>query len=413
MEEAKKRAQLRKHKRIATGLFFLMAVIYGLMVYFQHTSPQAWMGYVEAFSEAGMVGALADWFAVTALFRHPLGIPIPHTNLIERKKNDLGANLGVFVNENFLNSTTIRPYIERLDVSKLMTDWLEKPANREGLESEIRNLLRTVILDLEDEEVKDYLTLKATDLLKKVDYQNLAAVGITYLIEKDEHNNLLNTLLPQVKSYIKENESMVLSRIAASRPLIAILAGKKISKEVIDGILSFISEVEKDDRHFVRQKISENLLKIAAELKETGKWDSKFTRLTSELITPKTLEPYISDIWRGIKQSLLENLEDSESKLQEYLEKTILKLSIKLKTDQEIQQRINNWIRHFVYRMVLKNRQEVEELIGTTVANWSGKELSEKLELEVGKDLQFIRVNGTLVGGLVGLLIYIITHLFI
>src|SRR5699024_2222477 len=191
------------------------------------------------------------------------------------------------------------------------------------------------------------------------------------------------------------------------------LAGKKISKEVIDGILSFISEVEKDDRHFVRQKISKNLLKIAAELKETDKWDSKFTRLTSELITPKTLEPYISDIWKGIKQSLLENLEDSESKLQEYLEKTILKLSIKLKTDQEIQQRINNWIRHFVYRMVLKNRQEVEELIGTTVANWSGKELSEKLELEVGKDLQFIRVNGTLVGGLVGLLIYIITHLFI
>ena len=113
-----KKKQLRKHKRLATGLFFFMAVVYGIMVYLQHQGGQAWMDYVEAFSEAGMVGALADWFAVTAIFKHPLGIPIPHTNLIERKKDDLGQNLGKFVKDNFLNPENIRPYIEKLDVVK-------------------------------------------------------------------------------------------------------------------------------------------------------------------------------------------------------------------------------------------------------------------------------------------------------
>lgn len=412
MEEHQKRVELVKHKRFATGLFFLMALIYGLMVYLSHTQPQSWMGYVEAFTEAGMVGALADWFAVTALFKHPLGLPIPHTNLIERKKNDLGANLGIFVNENFLDAKTIRPYIEKLDVSKIISDWLAKPKNRAVLESEIRNLLKSVILDLEDVRVESFITEKATALLTEVDYQKLTAIGITYMVDRNEHNHLIDNILPQLKTYIKENEDMVLARIAANRPLIALLAGKKISKEVIDGLLSFISEVEKDPQHFVRIKVTENLEDFAYELQNTRKWDQKFAKLKEELITPENIQPYIKDIWKGLKEALLENLESSDSKLQDYLEENILKLSVRLKEDEEIRSKLNHWIRYFVFRMVLKNRQEVEALISDTVANWSGKELSNKLELEVGKDLQFIRVNGTLVGGLVGLVIYVVTQLF-
>ena len=410
---AEKEKQLRKHKRIATGLFFLMAVVYGLMVYLRHSSPQAWMGYVEAFSEAGMVGALADWFAVTALFKHPLGIPIPHTNLIERKKNDLGRNLGSFVKTNFLSPQNIRPYIEKLDVIKFVSDWLNKPSSREILGKEILNLMKKIIQDLEDEEVRGFLARKGSEILKTIDYQKITSSGIHYLVEKGEHIKLLETILPQLREYVEESQQMIRERISENKPFIAFLAGKRISREMTDGIAKFIEEIELDKNHFVRQKLTKNLEKFAGDLLVSHDWEEKFVQLKTDLISPENLTEYADDAWESVKKMLEENLENPNSGLHHYLNKNIQKLSESLQNDEELKLRLNKWIRHFLYRMILKNSEEVQTLISKTVAGWEGKELSNKLELEVGKDLQFIRINGTLVGGLVGLAIYTITHLVI
>lgn len=407
-----KQIQLRKHKRIATGLFFLMAVVYGLMVYLQHQNPQSWMGYVEAFAEAGMVGALADWFAVTALFRHPLGIPIPHTNLIERKKNDLGENLGKFVKDNFLNPENIRPYIEKLDVVKFVSDWLNKPSSKEVLEVEIINLIKKIIQDLDDEEVENFMANKSAEILKSIDYQKITSSGIHYMIEKGEHIKLLETLLPQIKEYIDESQQLIRDRISENRPFISFLAGKRISRELSDGLSAFIEEIEVNKEHFIRQKLTQNLEEFAEELLISEKWNEKFEQLKNELISAENLRNYTDDAWDSIKKMLWQNIEEPNSSLKNYLHKNIEKLAENLNNDEELGLRINKWIRHFLYRMILKNRTEVEQLISSTVSGWEGKELSDKLELEVGKDLQFIRINGTLVGGLVGLIIYTITQLF-
>ena len=408
-----KRIQLRKHKLLATGLFFLMAVIYSVMVYLQHHDAAPWMGYVEAFSEAGMVGALADWFAVTALFKHPLGIPIPHTNIIERKKNDLGANLGKFVQDNFLNQENIRPYIERLDVVSWVEKWLQKPKSREILETEVVNIARKIILDLEDGEVEEFLANKGAEVLNEIDFQNLSSKGIKYFIDRNEHINLLEMLLPQLKEYIDESRGMVQQRLMENKPFIAFLAGKKISKEVVEGLIKFIDEIQEDKTHFVRIRLTEILQDFSDEVVDSPKWKLKFDSLKNEMVTSQNLRPYTDDAWKSIKGILIQNLDDPDSQLQSYLEKNIKTLSNSLSTDKEIGLKLNNWIRHFLYRMILKNRNQVGQIISATVAGWEGKELSEKLELEVGKDLQFIRVNGTLVGGLVGLVIYVLTHLFI
>jgi len=408
-----KKKQLKKHKRIATGLFFLMALIYALMVYFQKHTPQNWMGYVEAFSEAGMVGALADWFAVTALFRHPLGLKIPHTNLIERKKNDLGKNLGMFVNENFINPKNIRPYIERLDIVKLFLDWLSKKKNRALLEVEITNLFKKIFYDLEEEKVEDFFSTKGAELLQNINYKKITSSGINYLLSKEEHLNLLDNFLPQIKKYIQENENIILQKISDNRPFIAFLAGKKISREITDGIISFIEEIENDENHFVREKLTQALFNLSSDIENTSKWDVKFHKLKTEIITPENLNPYSQDLWKKLKEILEKQFENPESDLKFYIRKNIDKLAENLQKDQELQYRLNHWIQHFAYRMILKNRQEIEILISNTVESWEGKELSEKLELEVGKDLQFIRINGTLVGGLMGLLIYVLTLLFI
>ncbi|HLV92783.1 MAG TPA: DUF445 domain-containing protein [Aequorivita sp.] len=408
-----KRSQLRKHKRFATGLFFLMGAVYILMVYLQHQEAQPWMGYVEAFSEAGMVGALADWFAVTALFKHPLGLPIPHTNLIERKKNDLGENLGKFVRDNFLNPQNIRPYIEKQDVVTWIAEWLAKSKSKEVLETEVVNLAKKIILDLEDSEVESFLAAKGADTLRGVDYQKITSTGVQYFVEKNEHIKLLEMLLPQVKMYVTESREMIHERLSNNRPFIAFLAGKKISKEVVEGLIKFIEEIQEDKSHFVRRKLTENLQSFSLGVVQSESWKLKFDSLKDELITPESLKPYTDDAWKSIKEILLQNLENPDSQLKDYLRKNIEKLSDNLTHDQELGSRLNSWIRHFLYRMILKNRDEVEHLISDTVSGWEGKELSEKLELEVGKDLQFIRINGTLVGGLVGLIIYTLTVFFV
>ena len=165
-----------------------------------------------------------------------------------------------------------------------------------------------------------------------------------------------------------------------------------------------------DKDHFVRQKLTVNLEEFAKDLLIDPKWNQKFDDIKQEFISEENLASYTQEAWQSIKTILLENLDESESLLKDYLRKNIQKLSFNLTNDQEMGKRINNWIRHFLYRMVLKNRNEVERLISNTVESWEGKDLSNKLELEVGKDLQYIRINGTLVGGLVGLVIYSITH---
>ncbi len=408
-----KQQQLRHHKRIATGLFFLMAVLYGVMIYLQTSHPAVWMGYVEAFAEAGMVGALADWFAVTALFKHPLRLPIPHTNLIQHKQRDLGNNLGKFVNDNFLNPKTIRPYIEKIDFSKHILQWLDKPKNQEGLSQELKVLLLSFLNDLDDEQVTRFINQKGSELLQSIDVQALAGNGINYLLKQDEHQQLLNHLLPQLTNYIEENQRLIQQRLADSKPFISFLAGKKISNEVTKGLVNFMREVEEDSTHFVRQKLTEELENLARDIQENPKWRQKIKGLQTKLITPENIEKYTVDAWLGIKSILQEQLQSPQSPLDKQLQRSLQNSKASLEKNHNLQKRIDGKLRVFLYRMVLRNRQEVETLISQTVAHWDGKELSRKLELEVGKDLQYIRLNGTLVGGLVGLIIYAITHFFI
>ena len=179
MTEQQKIQNLKKHKAIATGLFLFMAVVYFAMVYLDQHMNAKWIGYVEAFAEAGMVGALADWFAVTALFRYPLGLKIPHTNLIENSQKAIGDNLGHFVTDNFLTPSTIRPYIEKLEVVKYAADWLNKPSNQEGLQEELINFSKKIITDLDDKDIdgfeharKDDMGLEPEDTQEKVTPEN-------------------------------------------------------------------------------------------------------------------------------------------------------------------------------------------------------------------------------------------------
>ncbi|GEM52187.1 hypothetical protein EB1_19770 [Empedobacter brevis NBRC 14943 = ATCC 43319] len=411
MTELQKIQNLKKHKAIATGLFILMAFIYFLMVYLSQHSSAKWIGYVEAFAEAAMVGALADWFAVTALFKYPLGLKIPHTNLIENSKNAIGDNLGQFVTGNFLTPATIRPYIEKLEVVKYAADWLNSSTNQEMLQEELINFSKKIVRDLDDEDVVRFITLKGDEILKQFNLPELVSSSLEYILEKEKHDDILEAIIPKAKEYILESDLIIKDKLNEKHPVISFFAGKRISKGVVEGVVSFLDEVEEDKEHPIRHSIERIIIENIQNIKESPEWKLRLESLRDDFITKERMNDYAADLWQAIKLNLTESFDDENSAMQLYIRKNIKKLTENLNENQEMIAKINGWVRHFLYRMILRNVKEVEGLISSTVDKWEGKELSEKLELEVGKDLQFIRINGTLVGGLVGLVIYTITQL--
>ncbi|MBB1140255.1 DUF445 domain-containing protein [Myroides sp. WP-1] len=406
-----KKAQLRLHKRVATGLFLIMAVIYLSMVYMLKHNPANWMGYVKAFSEAAMVGALADWFAVTALFRHPMGIKIPHTNLIENKKNDIGDNLGSFVTDNFLTPATIRPYIDKLQLAHFLSTWLNQPKNQQLLERELVFLLQSIVKDLNEKQIIDFLTKKAQQGIDQINIQQLLAQALHYALEQNEHNRLITLVLPKIQVYIEDHRTEIYDQIVEKKPLLGLVGGKTVTNQLIKGLQTFLEDIQTNEQHKVREEISLQLTQLGQEIATSSTWKAKLHDLLHQFVTEEVIHQYLTDFWQSSKQSLLHQLQEENSPLRIYIKNAIQSIAQQMEQDTDLQRRLNQWTQVTLYRLALRNTQEVATLIRTTVDQWDGRELSDKLELEVGKDLQFIRINGTLVGGLVGLLIYCLTQL--
>ncbi|MHC5201337.1 DUF445 domain-containing protein [Myroides sp. LJL119] len=408
-----KKQQLIKHKRIATGLFVAMALVYLLMVFLIKYYQMPWMGYLKAFSEAAMVGALADWFAVTALFRHPMGLRIPHTNLIENSKNVIGDNLGDFVTDNFLTSANIRPYIKRIDLAILIANWLGVKKNQKLIETEICDLAWNIIQDLEKQKVADFVQRKAKDLIVNINFQAMAATGLMYAIQKNEHNRLLDVIIPKAQNYVEQNRDQIYQAVIDKKPLLALVGGKAVTNQLISGIHTFLEDIAKDPEHKIRKEITYRLEVLCVEIETLESWKTKFDQLINQFVSDTILRQYVEDLLDSTLDLIQVQLNTPNGTLRNYIGKTLGNLALDLQQDPVLQNKINAWVQQTIYRLALKNTKEVGQLIKNTVDKWDGRELSDKLELEVGKDLQFIRVNGTIVGGLVGLLIYTITQIIL
>ena len=414
MNDEEKKIQLRKYKTFATGLFVLMAVIFVVMTILEKKNPAHWIGYIRAFSEAAMVGALADWFAVTALFNYPLGLKIPHTNLIENSKERIGDNLGNFVVSNFLSPQNIRPYIQKLKISHFVGDWLSEQRNQENLVKELSNIVLDILHKLDDTAVVNFIGHKAREMSDDLKINQIVGSGIEYVLTKQDHQKIITNLAKQIKDYVIANRDIVQERVQKeSYFLIPKFVDNSIAEKITNGLSTFFEEVENDDRHSLRTEITQKLYVFSHEIQSEEKWEDEFRSIKNDFLNEEKLQQYSKDIWNSIKKSLSKELEEENSALKNYLKKNLTELSQNLKDDENFQNKIDHWVRVTAYKYILKNTHQAANLISSTVGNWQGRDLSRKLELEVGKDLQFIRVNGTLVGGLVGLIIYTVANFFL
>ncbi|MDZ4808499.1 MAG: DUF445 domain-containing protein [Bacteroidota bacterium] len=403
-----KKAQLNRFKWFATSLVFLMAVVYVVCeVFFKQ---QAWAGYVKAFAEAAMVGALADWFAVVALFRHPFGIPIPHTNLIESSKGKIGDNLGSFVTDNFLTAATIKPRLEKLQVAARLGEWLLLEKNRQRITAEIIRIVKEGLLKLNDEEMTRIISAEAVGLVEKIPVHKIVGNGLQKILVDDVHQDWLTTIAANLGDFLEKNRDMVKQKVKdESHFLIPGFVDNMIAEKITNGGIRYMEEIAADIKHPVRKNLSIKLQEIATDMQQGGEWAEKITHLKNELLSPRHLQDYSKMLWQYIKKQIETDLDKKDSGISGYIENALKEAGISLQKDPIRQQRIDHFIQIQAFRLIMKYKHSAGELISQTVSNWPSKQLSEKLELEVGKDLQFIRINGTLVGGAVGLLIYILT----
>lgn len=404
-----KEQRLKKYKALATGLLLLMVVLFFTTFLIPETLTS---GYIRAFSEAAMVGALADWFAVTALFRHPLGLSIPHTNLIESNKKDIGNNLGNFITENFLTAGNIRPRIEKLRLSEKLGTWLQKPTNRTLVIREITRIAAEALEQIQDEDMEQLVEKKLHNLFHQLDAGKIAGDTLAGILEKNLHQEWLSILAENTANYIATNNQSVKEKVREeSHFLIPGFIDDIIASKIAKGLKAYLTEIASDPNHPQRLQITQRLYRLASAMQSSDEWKERFQFLKANLLPEEKMHLYSGQIWQYLKSYLNENLSKTDGSIQQYLDKTLISVAADYLNHSERSKKLDLFIQTQLFKLILRHRAEVSQLISTTIHNWESKSLSQKLELEVGKDLQFIRFNGTLVGGLVGLLIHAISQL--
>ncbi|MFB3390160.1 DUF445 domain-containing protein [Flavobacterium sp. LAR06] len=392
---------LKKMKANALSLLGVAVLLFIIAIYFK-------IPMLQAFSEAAMVGGIADWFAVVALFRHPLGIPIWHTAIIPTKKNEIGENLGNFVSEEFLNREKLEIKLEEFNFATKASDWLAQEENANKIADAVAvNIIPGILRTIKDEDVKRFIQVQFKEKLEAINFGDWVALALEPLQKGNVKDQLLTNLLEVMSAELKDNKDLIRKKVKASTPFLSFgLADKSISEGIFNGLQEFLDEAKKPESE-IRIKIDEYIADFLEKVKNSEEMRIKINNLILGFAGKKEVQDYINGIWDEIKLSISNDLEKGdESSIKKNISSLVQGFGNGIKEDLVMIDKINNFIKNDLLSVLLNNKKVIGDLISSTVKSWDGKEVSEKLELEIGKDLQYIRINGTLVGGLIGLVIY-------
>jgi len=400
-ENILKKKALNKMKGSALALLGVAVLLFIVAIYFK-------IPMLQAFSEAAMVGGIADWFAVVALFRHPLGIPIWHTAIIPTKKNEIGENLGNFVSEEFLNREKLEIKLEEFNFATKASDWLSQHENANKIANLVAvNIIPGILKTIKDEDIKRFIQYQFKEKLEGINFGDWVALALEPLQKGNVKDELLTNLLDVMSTELSNNKDLIRKKVKESTPFLSFgLADKKISEGVFNGLAEFLHEA-KNPESAVRIKIDEYVYDFLDKVKNSEEMRIKINNMILSFAGKKEVQDYINGIWDEIKLSISNDLDKGDqSSIKNSISGLIQGFGNGIKEDPVMIDKINNFIKNDLLSILLNNKKVIGDLISSTVKSWDGKEVSEKLELEIGKDLQYIRINGTLVGGLIGIIIY-------
>lgn len=403
---------LRKMKTIAVGALVFMAIVFVFAFWLQGRYP--WLGYVRAAAEGGMVGALADWFAVTALFRRPMGLPIPHTAIIPNRKDEIGRTLGEFVETNFLEESVVRTKLSSTAIAQRAGEWLQQPPNAERVAIEGATVATAVLNALSDDDVRDLISDLAREHLVQPEWGPPAGAWLEKIVASDAHHRAVDLAADSIASWLHNNAEAFAGIVSRRLPSwVPRLAHRFIDDTVYHEAIKFVDAVRADPRHPARLAIDGYLARLAENLKTDPITRQKLENAKASLFDSPRVGALAAEAWNTAKNGLLRALADPQSNLRVRAVQAIEEVGERLTTDAVLQRRVDTWVSDAAVFLVGRYRHDIASIITDTVERWDPAETTEKIELMVGRDLQYIRLNGTVVGALAGLAIFAIAHALI
>jgi uncharacterized membrane-anchored protein YjiN (DUF445 family) len=406
--DAQRRRDLRRMRSVATGLLLFAALVYVLT----RGHDGGLLGFVNAGAEASMVGACADWFAVTALFRHPLGLPIPHTALIPRKKEMIGRSLEEFVSENFMHEDIVRERVLEAEPTRRAAEWVLGPGHAKRLVDEVATVTVHALHRIPDDDIRAIIEQAVIPRLKQEPVSSLAGGLLDQVVRDEAHVALVDLALDEIRIWLVENEDLFESLIVQRAPgwvpdAVNDLVARKIHTEA----LKWVADVRRDPDHDVRRALDKLLIDLADDLQHDPVTQAKAERLKARVLSHPQVTDTAMSLWGSLRAVVVAALEDEHGPVRVRAVKEVTALAERLLADRALRDRIDARICDATVYAVERYGTEVTKVISHTIDRWDGKETAERVELQVGRDLQFIRINGTLVGGLIGMLIHAVSLL--
>ncbi|MFD5588364.1 DUF445 domain-containing protein [Streptomyces sp. NPDC127063] len=409
--DEERRRGVRRMKLTATGLLLIVAVVYVLAKWAHGSGAGPWAGYVAAAAEAGMVGALADWFAVTALFRHPLGLPIPHTAIIPTKKDQLGVSLGEFVGENFLSEDVVRQRLRAVGIGSRLGAWLAEPANADRVTAELSTALRGALTVLRDSDVQ---AVVGEAITRRAGAQEIGP-GLGKMLEKivadGGHKRVVDLIVTRAHDWLVLHGDSVMDAVQGGAPgWTPRFVDRKVGERVYKELLRFCAEMRDMPSHPARGALDRFLSDFAGDLQSDTDTRARVERLKGEVLGRGEVQDLIASAWTAVRSMIVSAAEDERSQLRLRVRASLLALGARMASDPGTQGKVDRWVEGAAVHVVTTYRKEITSLITDTVAGWDAEHTTRKIEAHIGRDLQFIRINGTVVGSLAGLLIYVVTQ---
>ncbi len=403
-------------KAVPLALLFVAGFLY---VYARHAeaAPDSWPGWpaVRAMAEAGVVGGLADWFAVTALFRHPLGIPIPHTALIPRKKDQLGASLSTFVRQNFLQADTVRAKVAAAEPGLALGRYLDAPANRERVVVEAASLARAGLAGVNDSDIQ--LLIRNTIFTQATVTALSPPLGrvLHGVVEDHNHTGLVDVLFRSIHEWLLEHRDELVDIVASQGPVSQNgpirWVHELVAARMYTSAIAFVADVRHDPNHRTRQAIDDYLRNLAQQMQSDPRMIERVERWKLDLLEHEQTQAAIFGLWPTLRRMLDEALADPDSELRGRMADVVGDFATRLLTDEEFRATFDARAQDISVFLIDRYGDEAVSVISDTVQRWDGEQASRRIELAVGRDLQFIRINGTVVGALVGLTIHTLSGL--
>lgn len=399
-------------KVVATGLLVVMAAVFLATRVLEQGHP--FLGYVKAFAEAAMVGGLADWFAVTALFRHPLGLPIPHTAIIPRNKDRIGEALATFLRENFLTPSVVARRMQRLDIAAAAGRFLQTPAG-EGtrIRAGASRLIADIFESLDDERLGNIVKGAISARLRNMQVSPLLGHALASAISEDRHVPMLEAAIRWLARALDANEQLIREMVRGKANWVLKLAGldEKLADAVIDGLKKLTVEMSTDPEHPVRLKVEEALVQLANDLQTRAETQERVESIKEQLLDNKSVGLWLDALWQKGREAIIRAARNPDAVLAGKLGEVLKSMGGTLEKDVRIRAAINEFARRAVVGLAASYGTSIVKLVSETIRSWDAGTVTARLESAVGRDLQYIRINGTVVGGLVGLVLYVIDKL--